>query len=243
MLDVQDLHTYYDESHILQGISLRVASGECVAVLGPNGMGKTTTLRSIMGLTPARKGSVIFKEQDITKFPPFRIARLGIGYVPEDRGLFGDLTVVDNLRVPFLNLERHNAKAWKETEDRLYALFPVLRERKKQLAGSLSGGEQQMLATARAMISGREMILLDEPTEGLAPVVIQDLISVFNNIKEQGHTMLLVEQNMEIAAEVAERCYILEKGCVKVEESMEILSQSPDLIQRYIGVVEADAAE
>jgi branched-chain amino acid transport system ATP-binding protein len=241
MLAVEDLHTYYGQSHVLQGISLHVDAGECVALLGPNGMGKTTTLRSIMGLTPARQGCVRFKEQDITRFPPFRIARLGIGYVPEDRGLFSDLTVAENLMVPFLNLKHHDARVWKGTEDRLYALFPVLKERKKQLAGSLSGGEQQMLATARALISGEEMILLDEPTEGLAPVVIRDLVSALDTIKEQGHTMLLVEQNIQTAMEVAGRCYILEKGRVRVEESMDMLSQRPDLIQRYIGVAGTDA--
>jgi branched-chain amino acid transport system ATP-binding protein len=238
MLQLTQVHTYYGESHILQGIDLRVEKGECVALLGPNGMGKTTTLRTILGLTPARAGKVDFDGQEITHWPPFRIARLGIGYVPEDRGIFDTLDVTQNLKVPFLNLERHDAATWREVEDRIYGLFPVLRERRKQMAGTLSGGEQQMLATARAMISGREMVLLDEPTEGLAPVVVQNIVDAFREIKRQEHTMLLVEQNIQTAMEVAERCYILEKGRIKLEEPMELLCRRPDLLHQYLGVVD-----
>ncbi len=236
MLNLESVHTYYGESHVLQGIHLHVEEGECVALLGPNGMGKTTTLRTIMGLTPPRAGRVRFRGQDITRQTPFQIARLGIGYVPEDRGLFVELTVVENLKVPFLNLKQRDQQKWGEIENRTYALFPVLRERKEQMAGTLSGGEQQMLATARALISGEEMVLLDEPTEGLAPVVVQNLIGAFQKIKEQKHTMLLVEQNLHTAMEVADRCYILEKGRIKLEEPMKTLSQRPDLLQQYLGV-------
>ena len=243
MLALAGIHTYYGESHILQGISLHVDEGECVALLGPNGMGKTTTLRTIMGLTPARSGSVKFKVQDITHLRPFQIARLGIGYVPEDRGLFTELTVLENLRVPFLNLKRRNHQRWKEIEDRIYHLFPVLRERKTQMAGTLSGGEQQMLSTARGLISGEEMVLLDEPTEGLAPVIVQNIIGAFEKIKEQRHTMLLVEQNIHTAMRVADRCYILEKGRIKLEETMEDLAHRPDLLHQSLGVVEAGELE
>ncbi len=238
MLELEDVHTYYGESHILQGVSLLVNEAECVALLGPNGMGKTTTLRTIMGLTPARRGFVRFEGQDITHLPPFRIAQLGIGYVPEDRGIFDTLTVLQNLRVPFLNLKIKNAAKWKALEERIYELFPTLEERKKQLGGTLSGGEQQMLATARALISGEKLILLDEPTEGLAPVIVQNLINAFRIVKEQGHTMLLVEQNIQTAMEVAERCYILEKGRIKFEEPMKTLGQRPDLLHQYLGVVD-----
>jgi branched-chain amino acid transport system ATP-binding protein len=238
MLELKGIHTYYGESHILQGIHLQVKEGECVALLGPNGMGKTTTLRTVMGLTPARLGTVLFKERDITHYPPFEIARLGIGFVPEDRGLFGDLTVVENLKVPFLNLRQRQGRRWAEVEDRIYALFPVLSERKKQMAGTLSGGEQQMLATARGLISGEEMVLLDEPTEGLAPRVIQNLIGAFRKIMEQKHTMLLVEQNIHTAMEIANRCYILEKGRIKIEEPMSVLCQRPDLLHQYLGIVQ-----
>jgi len=236
MLNLERVHTYYGESHILQGIHLHVEGGECVALLGPNGMGKTTTLRTIMGLTPPRAGRVQFKGQDITRLAPFQIARLGIGYVPEDRGLFIELTVIENLKVPFLNLKQRDQQKWREIESRIYALFPVLNERREQMAGTLSGGEQQMLATARGLISGEEMVLLDEPTEGLAPVVVQNLIGAFRKIKEQKHTMLLVEQNIHTAMEVADRCYILEKGRMKLEEPMKILSQRPDLLQQYLGI-------
>ncbi len=238
MLQMSDVHSYYGESHILQGVSLRVDAGECVALLGSNGMGKTTTLRTIMGLTPARAGSVHFKGEDITRRLPFQIARTGIGYVPEDRGLFVDLTVVDNLRVPFLNLKRRSAKKWNEIEGRIYSLFPVLKERQDQLAGTLSGGEQQMVATARGLISGEEMVLLDEPTEGLAPKVIESMVEAFQKIKQLKHTMLLVEQNIHTAMVVADRCYILEKGRIKLEEPMDVLCKRPDLLHQYLGVAE-----
>jgi len=237
MLQMTDVHTYYGESHILQGMGLHVESGECVALLGPNGMGKTTTLRTIMGLTPARSGSVRFKGQEITHLRSFQIARLGIGYVPEDRGLFADLTVVENLKVPFLNLKGRSSRRWKEIEGRIYSLFPVLNERRDQMAGTLSGGEQQMLATARGLISGEEMVLLDEPTEGLAPRVIENLVDAFRKIKEQKRTMLLVEQNIHTAMVVADRCYILEKGRIKLEEPMDELCRRPDLLHQYLGVI------
>jgi len=238
MLEMKNIHTYYGESHILQGIHLEVDLGECVALLGPNGMGKTTTLRTIMGLTPARAGSIHFKGRDITHWLPFQIARLGIGYVPEDRGLFVDLTVADNLKVPFLNLKGRSAKKWKEIEARIYFLFPVLRERQRQVAGTLSGGEQQMLATARGLIAGEEIMILDEPTEGLAPKVIENIVEAFQTIKKQGHTMLLVEQNIHTAMVVANRCYILEKGRIKLEEPMDVLCNRPDLLHQYLGVGE-----
>jgi len=238
MLEMENIHTYYGESHILQGIHLEVDSGECVALLGPNGMGKTTTLRTIMGLTPARAGSTHFKGRDITHWLPFQIARLGIGYVPEDRGLFVDLTVADNLKVPFLNLKGRSTQKWKEIEARIYFLFPVLRERQGQMAGTLSGGEQQMLATARGLIAGEEIMILDEPTEGLAPKVIENIVEAFQTIKKQGHTMLLVEQNIHTAMVVANRCYILEKGRIKLEEPMDVLCNRPDLLHQYLGAAE-----
>lgn len=236
MLEVQDVHSYYGESHILQGISLHVEKRECVALLGPNGMGKTTTLRAIMGLIAASQGVIRFEGNEITCQPPFKIARLGIGYVPEDRGLFGSLTVLQNLKVPFLNLGKDKRKKWKDIEENIYALFPILKERKNQLAGSLSGGEQQMLATARGLITGEKMILLDEPTEGLAPVIIEHLISAFHKVKAQGQTILLVEQNIHTAMEVADRCYILEKGRIKLHEPIDVLCQRPDLLHQYLGV-------
>ncbi len=236
MLRIDQIHTYHGESHILQGISLNIEKGECVALLGPNGMGKTTTLRSIMGLTPPRRGMVRFKNHDVTRLPPFRIARLGISYVPEERGIFGSLTVLQNLKIPFLNLRRHDDKKWREIENRIYMLFPPLRGKEKQLAGTLSGGEQQMLATARALILGEQLVLLDEPTEGLAPVVIQVLVATIHAVKAQGQTMLLVEQNIHTAMDVADRCYFLEKGHIKLEERVVSLREKPDLLHRYLGI-------
>ncbi|MEW6263891.1 MAG: ABC transporter ATP-binding protein [Thermodesulfobacteriota bacterium] len=240
LLEVKDVHTYYGESHILQGVNLKVLAGESVTLLGRNGMGKTTLMRTIMGLTPARRGEVLFQGQDVTRRPPYRIARLGIGYVPEDRGIFGALTVCQNLQVPFLNLTRKKAYKWREIEERIYELFPALRERRKRLAGTLSGGEQQMLATARALIAGEKLILMDEPTEGLAPVVVDKLVEVFHRLKAQGQTMLLVEQNFQVAMEVADRCYVLEKGLIRLEEKSAALAARSDLLRQYLGVLDND---
>ena len=236
MLKLEEINTYYGESHILQGVSLEVNQAECVALLGPNGMGKTTTLRTIMGLTPARRGRVMLEDREITKLKPYTIARLGLGYVPEERGMFDVLTVEQNLQVPFLNLPDKSKGRWAEIQDRIYSLFPVLRERRKQLSGTLSGGEQQMVATARGLISGRKVILLDEPTEGLAPVVVDALTDALMILKEQGHTMLLVEQNVQTALAVADRCYVLEKGRVKYEEEMSALANDANLLKQLCGV-------
>jgi branched-chain amino acid transport system ATP-binding protein len=234
LLEVKDLHTYYGQSHILQGISFGVDEGEIVALLGPNGMGKTTTLRSIMGLTPARSGGVIFKGEDITRRRPFEIARRGIGYVPEDRGIFKSLTVLQNLRIPHLNKgQREN---WTQDLERVYTLFPILRERSQQMAGSLSGGEQQMLTTARGLISGDHLILLDEPTEGLAPNIVQDLIESLRTIKTQNFTILLVEQSVNTAFEIADRCYILEKGRIKAQGTIDEIRKNPEILHQYLGV-------
>ena len=234
LLEVKDLHTYYGQSHILQGISFGVDEGEIVSLLGPNGMGKTTTLRSIMGLTPARSGGVIFKGEDITRRRPFEIARRGIGYVPEDRGIFKSLTVLQNLRIPHLNKgQREN---WTQDLERVYTLFPILRERSQQMAGSLSGGEQQMLTTARGLISGDHLILLDEPTEGLAPNIVQDLIESLQTIKKQNFTILLVEQSVNTAFEIADRCYILEKGRIKAQGTIDDIRKNPEILHQYLGV-------
>jgi len=236
VLNVDDIHTYYGESHILQGVSLRVEDSECVALLGPNGMGKTTTLKTIMGLTTARQGNIELQGRDITRLKPFQIARLGLGYVPEDRAMFDVLTVRQNLQVPYLNLAVKSPEKWNEVEERIYSLFPILKERRGQMAGTLSGGEQQMLATARGLISGEKVLLLDEPTEGLAPVVVDSLITTLLTLKDEGHTMLLVEQNVETALAVADRCYVLERGRVKYEESIKALAENPDLIKQLCGV-------
>jgi len=234
LLEVKDLHTYYGQSHILQGISFAVDEGEIVALLGPNGMGKTTTLRSIMGLTPAKSGGVFFKGEDITRCRPFEIARRGIGYVPEDRGIFKSLTVLQNLRIPHLNKGRR--ENWGKDLERVHSLFPILKERSQQMAGSLSGGEQQMLTTARGLISGDHLILLDEPTEGLAPNIVQDLIESLRTIKKQNFTILLVEQSVNTAFEIADRCYILEKGRIKAQGTIDDIRKNPEILHQYLGV-------
>jgi branched-chain amino acid transport system ATP-binding protein len=234
LLEVKDLHTFYGQSHILQGISFGVEEGEIVALLGPNGMGKTTTLRSIMGLTPAKSGGVFFKGEEITRFRPFEIARRGIGYVPEDRGIFKSLTVLQNLRIPHLN--KGHREDWVKDLERVYALFPILKERSQQMAGSLSGGEQQMLTTARGLISGDHLILLDEPTEGLAPNIVQDLIESLRTIKKQNFTILLVEQSVNTAFEIADRCYILEKGRIKAQGTIDDIRKNPEILHQYLGV-------
>jgi branched-chain amino acid transport system ATP-binding protein len=234
LLEVKDLHTYYGQSHILQGISFGVDEGEIVALLGPNGMGKTTTLRSIMGLTPAKSGGVFFKGENITQCRPFEIARRGIGYVPEDRGIFKSLTVLQNLRIPHLN--KGHRENWVNDLERVYSLFPILKERSQQMAGSLSGGEQQMLTTARGLISGDHLILLDEPTEGLAPNIVQDLIESLRTIKKQNFTILLVEQSVNTAFEIADRCYILEKGRIKAQGTIDDIRKNPEILHQYLGV-------
>jgi branched-chain amino acid transport system ATP-binding protein len=234
LLEVKGLHTYYGQSHILQGISFAVDEGEIVALLGPNGMGKTTTLRSIMGLTPAKSGGVFFKGEDITRCRPFEIARRGVGYVPEDRGIFKSLTVLQNLRIPHLNKGRR--ENWGKDLERVHSLFPILKERSQQMAGSLSGGEQQMLTTARGLISGDHLILLDEPTEGLAPNIVHDLIESLRTIKKQNFTILLVEQSVNTAFEIADRCYILEKGRIKAQGTIDDIRKNPEILHQYLGV-------
>src|SRR5580658_9255656 len=203
----EGLHTYYGKSHILHGVSLEVRQGEIVALLGRNGAGKTTTLRSLMGLTPPREGTVRLFDADVTGFPPYRIAMLGVGYVPEGRRIFPNLTVEENLKVP---IERPGP--W--TIPRIYQLFPRLAERKNNKGRQLSGGEQEMLAIARALLLNPRLLLLDEPSQGLAPLIVQDVFKVVVSAREQGISVLLVEQNVRAAVEVADRAYVLDDGKV-----------------------------
>lgn len=201
----QDLHTYYGKSHILQGVSLEVRQGEIVALLGRNGAGKTTTLRSLMGLTPPRQGSVRVFNRETTGWSPYRIAALGVGFVPEGRRIFPNLSVEENLRVP---LERPGP--W--TIGRVYELFPRLAERRRNRGRQLSGGEQEMLAIARALLLNPALLLLDEPSQGLAPLIVQEVFRVVKSAREQGISVLLVEQNVRASVEVADRAYILSDG-------------------------------
>jgi branched-chain amino acid transport system ATP-binding protein len=212
VLSVRQIHTYYGLAHILQGVSLEVREREIVALLGRNGAGKSTTLKSIVGLTPPRVGAVEFAGQNLVGMPTHRISRLGIGYVPEERRIFPELTVLENLKVAML---AHKLDDPTGALDGMFAMFPRLHERVGQAGRSLSGGEQQMLALARALISKPRLLLIDEPTQGLAPNLVTSIASSLVRIKEQGLAVLLVEQNTRIALEVADRVYVIDQGVIQ----------------------------
>jgi branched-chain amino acid transport system ATP-binding protein len=229
VLEVRDLHTYYGDSYILQGVSLRVEPGQVVAVLGRNGVGKTTLLRSVMGLTPPRRGQVILEGRDITGLAPHRISRLGIGYVPQGRRIFNSLTVRENLAV----VERPRA-AW--PMPRVLKLFPILLERATQFAGSLSGGQQQMLAIGRGLLTNPKMLVMDEPTEGLAPLIVRELEETLQRLKASGTSILLAEQRFGFALNVADRAYILAHGRTVAEGTPEDLWDNQAIKHTYLGV-------
>ena len=210
-LEVRDLHTAYGRSRVLFGVSIDVQAGECVCLLGRNGVGKTTTMRSIMGLTPPTSGRVEWNGRDITGWSPYRVARAGIGFVPEDRRIFAELTVWENVDVASRATGRANG--W--TVERVFDLFPTLRELASRRGGHLSGGEQQMLTIARTLMGNPELLLLDEPSEGLAPLVVDHLLEQIARLKREGLTILLAEQNVEFSLELANRVYVLEKGSLR----------------------------
>jgi branched-chain amino acid transport system ATP-binding protein len=231
MLHLQDLNTHYGASHILHGVDLDVPSGRICAVLGRNGVGKTTTVRSIMGLVPATSGRIVLDGQDIASWPPHRIARAGVAYVPEGRLIFPDLTVLENIRVG----ERTQAKTW--PLDRLLDLFPALRERISNRGWQLSGGEQQMLAIARALVSDPRVLLLDEPSQGLAPLVVRELGTVIRTLCQSGVTILLIEQNMKLAEAVADELHVMVKGRIVYAASPETFRREADAVRaRYLTV-------
>ena len=207
LLDVHEIHTAYGLSRVLFGISVDVRPGECVCLLGRNGVGKSTTMRSIIGLTPPQAGRVTWKGTDITGWPPYRVARAGIGFVPEDRRIFADLTVWENLDVA------RKPGPW--SVERVFDLFPKLRDLSSRNGGYLSGGEQQMLTIARTLMGNPELLLLDEPSEGLAPLVVDHLLEQIARLKREGLTILLAEQNVEFSLALAERVYVLEKGSIR----------------------------
>jgi branched-chain amino acid transport system ATP-binding protein len=225
----------YGDTTVLRDVSLEVHRGVAVALVGRNGLGQATTLLAIMGLNAARGGTITFKDTDITRLRPFEIARLGIGYAPEGRQLFAPLTVVQNLRIPFVNKAR-DRQGWDAALQRVFALFPRLAERRHQEAGSLSGGEQQMLAIARTLVGGDEFLVLDEPTEGLAPTVVQTIVEALVTLKGQGYTVLLVEQNVHTAFAVADRAYVLEKGRVTLADTTDALRRDRALLEQRLGV-------
>jgi branched-chain amino acid transport system ATP-binding protein len=232
-LEVENINTFYGLSHILFDVSLKVDHGEVVVLLGRNGAGKTTTMRSIMGLTPPKHGTVKFNGQDITALPPYKVARLGLGFVPEDRRIFPDLTVHANLDVG-RQKSKSQGKGW--TVDRIYELFPRLRELSGRRGGNLSGGEQQMLTIARTLMGNPALILLDEPSEGLAPIIVKVLGDFIDLIKQEGMTVLLSEQNVKFALKHSDRAYIVDNGHIKYEGSIQDLQKDEEIKKRYLAV-------
>jgi len=233
LLELDGVNTYYGRSHILFDVSLSVAKGEVVALLGRNGAGKSTTFRSVIGLTAPRSGEVRFKGEKVNGLRAFRICRRGIGFVPEDRRCFPDLTVRENLEVA-TRREKQADNPW--TVDRVYALFPRLQERERNLGSQLSGGEQQMLTIARTLMTNPELLLLDEPSEGLAPLVVALLAEMILQIRKEGVTVLLAEQNLHFCAKVADRGYVIDKGSVKYEGTMKDLLADDEVKEKYLAV-------
>ena len=230
LLAVRDLHAWYGESHILHGMNFEVRKGELVTLIGRNGAGKTTTLKSIMGMVGRRKGSIMFGGHELTAMPSHRIARLGIAFCPEERGIFASLNVNENLLLPPV------IKDGGMSVVEIHKLFPNLKERERSQGTKLSGGEQQMLAIGRILRTGAEMLLLDEPTEGLAPVIIEQIGAAIRQMKEKGYTILLVEQNFRFAATVADRFYVVEHGNVVDMIQREKLEARMRDVENYLGV-------
>ena len=230
LLELEDIHAAYGLSRVLFGISLEVNAGECVCLLGRNGVGKTTTMRSVMGLTPPSAGRVRFKSRDITGWSPYRVARAGIGFVPEDRRIFAELSVWENLDVA----RRAAARPGRWTLEAVTELFPVLGELRDRQGGLLSGGEQQMLTIARTLMGNPDVLLLDEPSEGLAPLVVEALLARIGELKAQGLTILLAEQGIEFSLALADRVYVLEKGAVRFTGSSVALRSDRSVLDQLL---------
>jgi branched-chain amino acid transport system ATP-binding protein len=233
LLEVKGINTFYGLSHTLFDVSLEVDKGEVVVLLGRNGAGKTTTMRSIMGLTPPKSGTVTFQNRDITGIEPYKAARLGVGFVPEDRRIFPDLTVRANLDVGY---KKSKGRENKWTLERVYELFPRLKELSGRRGGTLSGGEQQMLTIARTLMGDPDLLLLDEPSEGLAPIIVKDLGVFIDRVKKEGMTVLLSEQNVKFSLKHADRAYIVDSGHIKYHGSIADLEKDEDVKKRYLAV-------
>ena len=257
MLSVEDIHTYYGDSHVLQGVSLTVQSGEVVALLGRNGVGKSTTIHSIIGFTPPRQGRILLRDRDITRLPSHETARLGVGLAPQGRGIFPALTVRENITLAARGPSAESASGgpasggsasggsasgdasysrliW--TLDRVLENFPQLAQRLKHLGAELSGGEQQMLAIARALMTNPTLLLMDEPSEGLAPLIVKEIGRMLNELRMQGLSILLVEQNLALALSVADRVYVMSKGRIVFEGTPSALRADQETLHRYLGV-------
>jgi branched-chain amino acid transport system ATP-binding protein len=230
MLELLDIHTYYGESHVLHGISMTVQQGSVVALLGRNGMGKTTIIRSIIGFTPPREGQIRFKKRDITKLKPYHIAKMGIGLVPQGRNIFPSLSVKENLTMA----ARRGSKNGEWSLDRVYGQFPILKERSKLKGNLLSGGEQQMLAVGRALMINPDLLLMDEPSEGLAPLVVHDIGFIIVRLKKEGLSILLVEQNLPMGLGVSDYAFIISKGKIVYESSPNELEENEEIKVKYL---------
>jgi branched-chain amino acid transport system ATP-binding protein len=241
LLAVDDIHTYYGDSYVLQGVSLSVPRGRIVALLGRNGMGKTTLIRSVAGLTPPRRGTITFDGRSLAGRPPYRIARLGVALVPQGRRIFRSLTVRENLLLPVSPLARsttarnaRTGRTWSLAS--VLAQFPQLAQRSRQLGGVLSGGEQQMLAIGRALMANPDLILMDEPSEGLAPVLVRQLEGIMRDLRREGHSMLLVEQNFALAMSVADYVYVIASGRIVYAGPPADLAARPEVLDRHLGI-------
>jgi branched-chain amino acid transport system ATP-binding protein len=236
LLQLKDVHTYYDLSHILFGINFSVEEGSLVCILGRNGAGKTTTMRSIMGLTKPRKGEVLFRGKNLVGLPPYKVARLGVGFVPEDRLMFPDLSVKENLEIGARILHKKPNAEIKWTLERVWQAFPKLELLKNRKGGYLSGGEQQMLTIARTLMGNPDLILLDEPCEGLAPLIVKMLGELILTIAQTGSTILLAEQNVKFALDIAEKGFIIEKGVIKYQGTAQELKDNDEVRRQFLGV-------
>ena len=235
MLEVKDIHSYYGKSHILQGVSMTLNEGELVCLLGRNGVGKSTTLKSIMGLVKPSEGSIRFRGQELIGRQPYEVARLGVGYVPEDRRIFRSLTVHENLLMGIKDAKGGSKEsAW--TVEKVYEKFPRLRDRRDNKGGHLSGGEQQMLTVARTLMGNPKLILVDEPTEGLAPLIVKDVLEMLAAVRNSGVTVLMVEQNFKASIKVADRFYIMGKGHMVFEGNTEALLAAEEVRKNYLEV-------
>ncbi|HEY6003787.1 MAG TPA: ABC transporter ATP-binding protein [Anaeromyxobacter sp.] len=230
MLEVVDIHCYYGESHVLHGVSLEVGKGEVVAILGRNGMGKTTLIRGVVGFTPPRQGRVVLKGVDVTRLPPHRIVDMGLGVVPQGRRIFPSLSVRENLAVA----ARPGPRGW--TEERVLSLFPRLAARREAAGDKLSGGEQQMLAIGRALMTNPDLLLMDEPTEGLAPLVVREVANVIAELKREGLSILLVEQSLPFATRLADRVHVLDRGRIVYSSAPAELFANEEVKSRYLGL-------
>jgi branched-chain amino acid transport system ATP-binding protein len=236
LLDVDEIHSYYEKSHILHGVSLKLKKGELICLLGRNGVGKSTTLKSVMGIVQPREGSIVFDGQDLIGKEPYQISRMGIGFVPEDRRIFKSLTANENLLMG-IKREKNEASSKQDwTIEKVYEAFPQLKERKDSKGAHLSGGEQQMLTVARTLMGNPQLMLIDEPTEGLAPTIVKDVLNMLSAIRESGVAILMVEQNFKAAIKISDRFYIMSKGQIVFEGDGSALQAAEDVRRQYLEV-------